>query len=68
MSDLALEVGWQVDDADCAKWALLGADTTSYTQTFRQKGNLRLRRDLNTQATASNHRTCLFALLSTFLR
>lgn len=34
MGDLRLEIGWQIDDVDCAKGTFLWADTTTNTQTL----------------------------------
>lgn len=39
VSDLSLEIGRQVDDADSAKWALLWANTTTDAEVLRNKGN-----------------------------
>lgn len=40
MRDLGLEVRWQVDDVDSVERTLLGADTASYAQPFRDEGDL----------------------------
>ena len=67
MSNLRLEVGRQVDDVDCAKWALLGADTTSYAECLGYECDFRLWGDFDTEATTANNRARLLALLPTFL-
>lgn len=67
MGDLRLEVGRQVDDVDCAEWALLGANTTSYAECLGYEGDFRRRIDFNTEATTANNRARFLALLPTFL-
>ena len=57
MSDLSLEVGWQVDDVDRTKRAFFRADTTTDAQTFGDVGDFGLGRDFDTQFTGSDHGT-----------
>jgi hypothetical protein len=67
MSDLGLEVCWQVDDVDSTKRAFFRADTTTDAQTFGYVGNFGLGRNFDTQLAGSDNRARLFAFLSTFL-
>lgn len=64
---MRLEVGGQIDDVDCAKWTLFGANTTTDAERFRDEGNLGFGSDFNAQPTAADHRAGLFTLLATFL-
>lgn len=68
MCDLGFQVGWQIDNVDGAKGALLGTDTTSNTQVFGDEGDFRGGLNFDTKATTANHGTRLLAFLSTFLR
>lgn len=54
MCDLGFQVRRQIDDVDCTKWAFLHTDTTSDAKSFRYEGNLRLRRNLNTELAGSD--------------
>lgn len=67
MGNLRLEVGRQVDDVDCAEWALLGANTTSYAECLGYEGDFRGRVDFDTELTTANNRARFLALLPTFL-
>jgi hypothetical protein len=40
VSDFLFQIGRQVDDMNSAKWALLGTDTTTNAQIFRDEGDL----------------------------
>jgi hypothetical protein len=68
MGDLGLEVRGQIDDVNGVKWALLGADTASYTQALGNKGDLGGGLHLNAQLAGAHDGTGLFAFLATFLR
>lgn len=68
MGNLRLEVRWKIDNADCAEWAFLGTDTTSYAEVLGYKGDFRCWGDFDTKAATADDRTRLLALLSTFLR
>jgi hypothetical protein len=57
MSDMGLEISWEIDDIDGAEGAFLRTDTAANTQTFRNESNLRLGSDFDTEASASNNRT-----------
>ena len=65
--NLGFKVCWQVDDVDGGKRAFLDADTAPYAKTFRDEGDLRVRRDLDAKLTSSHHWARLLALLPTFL-
>jgi hypothetical protein len=67
VGDLRFEVGWQVDDADSAEWALLGADTATNTQALGDVCDLGLWGNLDTKTATADDRARLLALLSTFL-
>lgn len=67
VGDLRLEVGGQVDDADCAERALLGADTATNTQALTYEGDLGLGSNFDAEAPAAYHGTRLLAFLPTFL-
>lgn len=68
MSYLRFEVGGQVDNVDSAKWAFLWANATSYAEGFRDKCDLRLGGDFDTEAATPDNRARLLTLLATFLR
>ena len=40
MGDLGFEIGWQIDNVDGSKRALLGADTASNAKVLGDEGNL----------------------------
>lgn len=65
--NLRFEIGWQIDNVDSSKWALLGTDTASYAKTFGDEGDLGLRGDFDTEATTSDDGAGLFAFLTAFL-
>lgn len=56
VGNLRLEVGRQIDDVDSAKWALLGADTTSYAEVLGYECNFRFGGDFDTEFTTANNR------------
>lgn len=64
MGDLALEVGGQVDNGDGVERALLGADTATNAERFRNEGKTGIGSDFNAELAAANNRARLFALLS----
>lgn len=68
MCDLFLQVGWQIDDVDRIEGTLLGTDTATNAESFRDEGNLAFWRDLDTELTGLDDRTTLLAFLSAFLR
>ena len=68
VGDLALEVGGQVDDGDGVEGALLGADTTTDAERLGDEGEARLGSDFDTELSATDDGTRLFALLTTFSR
>lgn len=68
VGNLRLEVGWQIDDVDCAKGAFLGADTATDAQALGNEGNLGCVFDFDTETTTADDRAGFLALLSTFLR
>lgn len=47
MGDLGLEIGRQINDVDGIEGTLLGADTTAYAKSFRDKGDLGLGSNFN---------------------
>lgn len=67
VGDLRLEVGWQVDNVDGAKWALLWAYTTSNAERLRDEGDLGGWINLNTESSRADDWAGLLALLATFL-
>jgi hypothetical protein len=67
VGDLGLEVGGQVDNVNGTEWALLGADTTTNTQSLGDEGNLGGGVDFNAKLSRTDHGASLFALLTTFL-
>jgi hypothetical protein len=67
MCNLRLEVGWQIDDVDCAKRALLRADTTSYAEGLGYESDFRFWGDFDTETTTANNRARFLAFLPTFL-
>lgn len=68
VSDLSLEVGGQVDNADGAEWALLGTDTTTNAEVLGDEGDFRRRLNFDTEASAAHDRARLLAFLPTFLQ
>lgn len=68
MADLSLEVRGQVDDSNGPKWALLGTDAASNTETLGNESDSRLCRHLNAELAASHNGAGLLAFLATFLR
>ena len=68
MGNLGFKVGRKIDDVDSAKGAFLWANATSYAEPLGYKGNFRFRGDLDAEFPSPNHRTRLFAFLTTFLR
>lgn len=66
--NLGLEVGREVDDGNCAKGALLRADTATNTKALGEEGNLRIGGHFNAELATAHDRARLFAFLSTFLR
>ena len=67
MGDMGFEIGWQIDDVDCAEWAFLGADAASNAQSLGNKGDFRFRSDFDAEASNSHNRARLLAFLSAFL-
>ena len=67
VGDHGLEIGRQIDDVDSIEGALLGADTASNTQTFRNEGDARLGSHFDAELASSHHWARLFAFLTTFL-
>lgn len=68
VGDLAFQVGGQVDDVNCAKWAFLRTDTTSNAQRLGDEGDLGGGVDFNAKLARADHRARLLALLTTFLQ
>lgn len=68
VSDLALEVGGQVDDVDSVERAFLWANTASDTEALRDEGDLGLGSDFDTELAGTDDRAGLLALLPAFLR
>ena len=56
MSDLGLEICWEVDDIDCSERTFLDADPTSYAQAFRYESDFRLRCDFYAELSCSDNR------------
>ena len=67
VSDLRLEVRWQVDNIDGTEWTLLDTYPTAYAKPLRNEGYLRLRGHLNAELAGPDHRARLFAFLTAFL-
>jgi hypothetical protein len=67
MGDVGFEIGWQIDNVDCAEWAFLGADTASNAQSLGNKGDFRFRSHFDAEASDSHNRARLLAFLSAFL-
>jgi hypothetical protein len=68
VSDLSLEVCRQVDNADGAEGAFLGANTATDTQALRDEGDFRVGRDFYAELAASHDGARFLALLTAFLR
>lgn len=68
VGDVGFKVGWQIDNVDGSEGAFLWANTTSNTQVFRDKGDLRGRTDFDTELSTSDHWARFLTLLSTFLK
>lgn len=68
VSDLALEVGGQVDNGDGVKRALLGADTTTDAKGLGNEGEAGIRGDFDTELATSNNRARFLAFLSALAR
>ena len=56
MSDLGLEICWEIDDIDRSERAFLDADPASYAQAFRYESDFRLRCDLYAELSRSDDR------------
>lgn len=67
MGDLGFKIRGQIYDADGAKGTALRADTASDAQALRDKCDLRVIRDFNTEFSTADNWAGFFALLSALL-
>ena len=67
VSDLRLEVGWQVDNVDGAEWALLWTDTATNAEGLGDERDLGGWINFDTEASRADDWAGLLALLATFL-